>query len=170
MCSPLVLTSRSTNQPRGASCDDGSWGDDGMHQDVQYELPTPRQPPPPPAQTRLARLACCTTRRPRPLSHNLKRRDTQAACEPGRGGCAGVPVHPARLHTHRTSPAQALVTILAGHAQRDGTTQRAELSRTATVLCVGCPVCTSGALRTERGWVTALNGGPQSGLGGTSVD
>jgi hypothetical protein len=40
------------------------------------------------------------------------------------GGCAGglrraggVPVHPARLHTHRTSPAQALLTILARHAE-----------------------------------------------------
>jgi hypothetical protein len=33
------------------------------------------------------------------------------ACEPGGGGCRGVAVHPARLHTHRTSPAQALVTI-----------------------------------------------------------
>ena len=37
----------------------------------------------------------------------------QAACEPGGGGCGGVPVHPARLHSHRTSPAQALLTILA---------------------------------------------------------
>jgi hypothetical protein len=36
----------------------------------------------------------------------------QAACEPGVGGCGGVPVHPARIHTHRTSPAQALLTSL----------------------------------------------------------
>jgi hypothetical protein len=41
-----------------------------------------------------------------------KRHDGQAACEPGAGGCGGVPVHPARLHTHRTSPAQALLTTL----------------------------------------------------------
>jgi hypothetical protein len=41
-----------------------------------------------------------------------KRHDGQAACEPGGGGCGGVPVHPARLHTHRTSPAQALLTTL----------------------------------------------------------
>jgi hypothetical protein len=41
-----------------------------------------------------------------------KRHDVQAACEPGRGGCGGVPDHPARLQTHRTSPAQALLTIL----------------------------------------------------------
>jgi hypothetical protein len=41
-----------------------------------------------------------------------KRHDAQAACEPGCRGCGGVPVHPARLHTHRTSPAQALLTIL----------------------------------------------------------
>jgi hypothetical protein len=41
-----------------------------------------------------------------------KRHDGQAACEPGGGGCGGVPVHPARLHTHRTSPDQALLTIL----------------------------------------------------------
>jgi hypothetical protein len=34
-------------------------------------------------------------------------------CRPGGGGCGGVPVHPPRLHTHRTSPAQALLTILA---------------------------------------------------------
>jgi hypothetical protein len=33
-------------------------------------------------------------------------------------------------------------------------------SRTATS-CVRCPVCTSGALRTERGWVTAVNGAQQ---------
>jgi hypothetical protein len=32
-----------------------------------------------------------------------KRHDGQAACEPGGGGCGGVPVHPLRLHTHRTS-------------------------------------------------------------------
>jgi hypothetical protein len=37
--------------------------------------------------------------------------DAQAACEPGGGVCGGVPVHPARLHTHRTSPVQALLTI-----------------------------------------------------------
>jgi hypothetical protein len=40
-----------------------------------------------------------------------ERHDAQAACEPGGGGCGGVPVHPAQLHTHRTSPAQALLTI-----------------------------------------------------------
>ena len=34
------------------------------------------------------------------------------ACEPGGGACGGVPVHPARLHANRTSPAQALLTIL----------------------------------------------------------
>jgi hypothetical protein len=39
-----------------------------------------------------------------------KRLDAQAACEPGGGGCGGVPVHHLRLHTHRTSPAQALLT------------------------------------------------------------
>jgi hypothetical protein len=38
--------------------------------------------------------------------------DAQAACEPGGGECGGVPVHPPRLHTHRTSPAQALLTML----------------------------------------------------------
>jgi hypothetical protein len=40
-----------------------------------------------------------------------KQHDVQAACEPGGGGCGGVPDHPARLHTHRTSPVQALLTI-----------------------------------------------------------
>jgi hypothetical protein len=40
-----------------------------------------------------------------------KRHDAQAACEPGGGGRGGVPVHPLRLQTHRTSPAQALLTI-----------------------------------------------------------
>jgi hypothetical protein len=44
------------------------------------------------------------------------RHDEQAACEPGGGECGGVPVHPARLHGHRTSPAQALLTILMRHA------------------------------------------------------
>jgi hypothetical protein len=38
--------------------------------------------------------------------------DVQAACEPGGGECGGVPVHPPRLNTHRTSPAQALLTML----------------------------------------------------------
>jgi hypothetical protein len=41
-----------------------------------------------------------------------KRHDAQAAREPGGGACGGVPVHPPRLHTHRTSPAQALLTKL----------------------------------------------------------
>jgi hypothetical protein len=41
----------------------------------------------------------------------VKRHDGQAACEPGGGGSGGVPVHPARLHAHSTSPAQALLTI-----------------------------------------------------------
>jgi hypothetical protein len=30
--------------------------------------------------------------------------DAQAACEPGGRGCGRVPVHPSRLHIHRTSP------------------------------------------------------------------
>jgi hypothetical protein len=42
--------------------------------------------------------------------------DAQAACEPGGRGGGGVPVHPARLRSHRTSPAQALLTILSRHA------------------------------------------------------
>jgi len=42
-----------------------------------------------------------------------KRHDEQAACEPGGGECGGVPVHPPRLRSHRTSPAQALLTTLA---------------------------------------------------------
>jgi hypothetical protein len=40
----------------------------------------------------------------------------QAACEPGGGECGGVPVHPPRLRSHRTSSAQALLTILMRHA------------------------------------------------------
>jgi hypothetical protein len=43
--------------------------------------------------------------------------DAQAACEPDGGGSGGLPVHPLRLHSHRTSPAQALLTILARHAE-----------------------------------------------------
>jgi hypothetical protein len=70
--------------------------------------------------------------------------DVQAACEPGGGGYGGVPVHPARLDTHRTSPAQALLTILTETCS----TQRLTCSRTATVVC---PVCTIGSLRAERG-------------------
>jgi hypothetical protein len=46
-----------------------------------------------------------------------KRHDVQA-CEPGRRGCGEVPVHPARLPTHRTSPDQALLTtLIARHAE-----------------------------------------------------
>jgi hypothetical protein len=41
-----------------------------------------------------------------------KRHDGQAACEPGGGEYGGVPDHPPRLHNHRTSPAQALLTTL----------------------------------------------------------
>jgi hypothetical protein len=37
-----------------------------------------------------------------------KRHDRQAACEPGGGGCRGVHVHPARLHSHRTPRPSAL--------------------------------------------------------------
>jgi hypothetical protein len=61
-----------------------------------------------------------------------KRHDAQAACEPGGGGCGGVPVHPARLHTHRTSPAQALLTTF----DRDMLTPRLTCSRTPTVVCL----------------------------------
>jgi hypothetical protein len=35
-----------------------------------------------------------------------RRHDAQAACEPDGEECGGVPVHPARQHTHRTSPAK----------------------------------------------------------------
>jgi hypothetical protein len=41
-----------------------------------------------------------------------KRHDGQVACEPAGGDCRQVPDHHSRLHTHRTSPAQALLTIL----------------------------------------------------------
>jgi hypothetical protein len=93
-----------------------------------------------------------------------KRHDEQAACEPGGGGSGGVPVHPPRLRSHRTSPAQALLTILMRHAAT------LTCSRTATS-CVRCPMCTSGALRTERGvgdgceWLAAV----ELDLGGTIV-
>jgi hypothetical protein len=52
----------------------------------------------------------------RPSTGSERRHDRQAACEPGGGGCWGVPDHLARLHTHRTFPAQALLTILMRHA------------------------------------------------------
>ena len=42
----------------------------------------------------------------RPSTGAGKRHDAQAACEPGVRGRGGVPVHPTRLQTHRTSPAQ----------------------------------------------------------------
>jgi hypothetical protein len=45
----------------------------------------------------------------RPSTGAGKRHDAQAGCEPGVESCGGLPVHPARLHTHRTSPAQALL-------------------------------------------------------------
>jgi hypothetical protein len=45
------------------------------------------------------------------------------------------------------------------HLDRD-MLQRLTCSRTATS-CVWCPMCTSGVLRTERGWVTAVNGALQ---------
>jgi hypothetical protein len=66
---------------------------------------------------------------------------------PGGGEHGGVPVHPPRLRTHRTSPAQALLTILSTHALPPS--------------CVWCPVCTSGAMRAERGWVVAVDGAQQ---------
>ena len=58
-----------------------------------------------------------------------KRHDEQAACEPGGRGSGGVPVHPARLHGHRTSPAQALLTILT-----ETCCNALTCSRTATVV------------------------------------
>jgi hypothetical protein len=58
-----------------------------------------------------------------------KRHDARAACEPGDVGCGGVPVHPARLHSHRTSPAQALLTILT-----ETCCNALTCSRTATVV------------------------------------
>jgi hypothetical protein len=60
-----------------------------------------------------------------------KRHDVQAACEPGGGGCGGVPVHPVRLHTHRTSPETLLTTLT-----ETCCTQRLTCSRTATVACM----------------------------------
>jgi hypothetical protein len=42
----------------------------------------------------------------------LGSRHGQAACEPGGGECGGVPVYPARLHSHRTSPAHALFKMI----------------------------------------------------------
>jgi hypothetical protein len=83
-----------------------------------------------------------------------KRNDAQAACEPGGGGCGGVPDHHPRLHTHRTSPAQALLTILMRHAATSHLLSHCHRR-------VWCPMCTSGSLRAERGWVTAVNGAPQ---------
>jgi hypothetical protein len=61
-----------------------------------------------------------------------KRHDAQAACEPGGGGSGGVPVQPPRLPTYRTSPAQALLTILTETLLA----QRLTCSRTATVVYV----------------------------------
>ena len=58
-------------------------------------------------------------------------------------------------NTIRTSPAQALLTILARHLPD---AQRLTCSRSATVVC---PVCTSGAMRAERGWVTAVGDASQ---------
>jgi hypothetical protein len=47
--------------------------------------------------------------------------------------------------------------------------QRLTCPRTATS-CVWCPMCTSGALMAERGWVTAVNGArSELDLGGPSV-
>jgi hypothetical protein len=80
--------------------------------------------------------------------------------EPGGKGCGGVPVHPLRLHTHRTSPAQALLTTLLETC----CTQRLTCSRTATVVCVMSGLH-SGVLRTERGWLTAVNGATQRSCG-----
>ena len=71
------------------------------------------------------------------------------ACEPGGGGCGGVPVHPAQLHAHRTSPTQALLTILTLNPTSD------LLSHCCRRDCgVRCAL----VLRAERGWVKAVNG------------
>jgi hypothetical protein len=94
------------------------------------------------------RCGVCSNHRPSGFG---KRPDAQAACEPGGEGCGGVPVHPARLHTHRT-----LFTTLMNM-----------LNPTSDLLshwppsCVGCLLCTIGSLRAERGWVTAVHGAPQ---------
>jgi hypothetical protein len=68
------------------------------------------------------------------------------------------------LHTHRTSPAQALLTIW---IETSGNVRPALALPPS---CVWCPMCTIGSLRTERGWVTAVDGVPQRlDLGGNTV-
>jgi hypothetical protein len=66
-----------------------------------------------PQSSRCVPISCCGVACVRADHQGLeKQHDVQAACEPGGGGCGGVPVHPLQLRTHRTSLAQALLTIL----------------------------------------------------------
>ena len=85
-----------------------------------------------------------------------------AACEPGGGGRGGVPVHPARSTSAVRPPPNRRGPSRLGHAEPNALTSLSHCHRR-----VRCPVCTGGVTRTERGWVTAVNGAPQLGLGGT---
>ena len=85
-----------------------------------------------------------------------------AACEPGGGGRGGVPVHPARSTPAVRPPPNRRGPSRLGHAEPNALTSLSHCHRR-----VRCPVCTGGVTRTERGWVTAVNGAPQLGLGGT---
>ena len=60
-----------------------------------------------------------------------KQHDAQAACEPGGGGCGGVPDHPPRT----THPPYVPRPSALDHLDRD-MLQRLTCSRTATVVCV----------------------------------
>ena len=80
----------------------------------------------------------------------------------GRRGARRCPCPSCPLHTRRTSPAQSPWAISTGAAEPNALTSLSHCHRR-----VRCPVCTGGVTRTERGWVTAVNGAPQLGLGGT---
>jgi hypothetical protein len=90
--------------------------------------------------------------------------EEQAAHEPGRGGCGGVPDHPPRLRAHRTSPAQALLTSRVGNILNP---KRLACSRPATVACLAC---TGGALGAERRRVAGCELAQRSGLGVLSIN
>jgi hypothetical protein len=111
--SPCTAAPPTCAHERCESCVDYNWG-------TALTDPHPRQPtlrsagslqgvPPSCCGRRVAVWRGGRSNRP---SRAGKRHDAQAACEPGGGECGGIPDHPPRLHAHRTSPAQALLTIL----------------------------------------------------------
>jgi hypothetical protein len=95
-----------------------------------------------------------------------KQHDAQAACEHWRWRVRRSPC-PSSPTAH---PPYVPRPSALDHLDRDMLNPTSEPALALPPSCVWCPVCTSGALRAERGWVAAVNGVLQTGgFGCTTV-